>query len=259
EGWFYSLAPVISFIPAMLTFAIIPFGEPTEIFGHKVDLILSDLNIGLLFFFAVTSLSVYGVMLAGWSSGSKYSLLGALRASAQMVSYEVAYGLSIIGVALFAQTLSLQELVAQQDGFWNMYVWKQPVGFAIFMICAVAETNRAPFDLAEAESELVAGFHTEYSSMRFATFFIGEYASMIAVGAIATTVFFGGWQPLIPGLDFIPSFVWFALKVGAFMFFYIWLRATLPRFRYDQLMNFGWKVLFPLALVNAMVAAAIIL
>lgn len=257
EGLFYSLAPAFSLIPAMMILVVIPFGEPMEVFGYVIDPVLSDLNIGVLFFFAVSSLGVYGIMLAGWSSGSKYSLLGALRATAQMISYEVAYGLSIIGVILIAQTLSLQELVTQQHGFWGMFVWKQPVGFLIFVICAVAETNRAPFDLAEAESELVAGFHTEYSSMRFATFFMGEYVAMIGVGAIATTIFLGGWQAPFAALEFIPGIIWFALKVAGCMFFYIWIRATLPRFRYDQLMNFGWKFLFPLALLNTMVAAAI--
>lgn len=257
EGWFYNLAPVISFIPALLTFTVIPFGDSVTLFGVETKLILSDMNIGVLFFFAVTSLSVYGILLAGWSSGSKYSLLGGLRSSAQMISYEVAYGLSLVGVLLLAQTLSLQELVAQQDGFWGMYVWKQPLGFVIFFICAVAETNRSPFDLAEAESELVAGFHTEYSSMRFGTFFIGEYAAMIGVGAIATTIFFGGWRSPFEALDFIPSVLWFAIKVVGFMFFYIWMRATLPRFRYDQLMNFGWKMLFPLALLNTMLTAGV--
>ncbi len=257
EGWFYNLAPVITFIPALLTFTVIPFGDTVTVFGIETKLILSDMNIGVLFFFAVTSLSVYGILLAGWSSGSKYSLMGGLRASAQMISYEVAYGLSLVGVLLLAQTLSLQELVHQQQGFWGMYVWKQPIGFMVFFICAVAETNRSPFDLAEAESELVAGFHTEYSSMRFGTFFIGEYAAMIGVGAIATTIFFGGWQSPFEFLDFIPPVLWFAIKVSGFMFFYIWMRATLPRFRYDQLMNFGWKMLFPIALLNTMLTAGI--
>ena len=257
EGWFYNLAPVISFVPALLTFTVIPFGDTVTVFGVETKMILSDMNIGVLFFFAVTSLSVYGILLAGWSSGSKYSLMGGLRSSAQMISYEVAYGLSLVGVLLLAQTLSLQELVTQQHGFWGMYVWKQPIGFLVFFICAVAETNRSPFDLAEAESELVAGFHTEYSSMRFGTFFIGEYAAMIGVGAIATTIFFGGWQSPFAALDFIPSVLWFAIKVVGFMFFYIWMRATLPRFRYDQLMNFGWKMLFPIALLNTMVTAGI--
>lgn len=255
EGLFYSLAPMISFLPAILVFAVIPFGDEVEMFGYKIDLAISDLNIGVLFFFAVTSLSVYGILLAGWSSGSKYSLMGGLRASAQMISYEVAYGLSIIGVLLLAQTMSLHELVAQQGHIGGWYIWKQPVGFVIFLICAIAETNRAPFDMAEAESELVAGFHTEYSSMRFGTFFVAEYAAMIGVGAISTTIFFGGWQSPFEALEFIPPVIWFSIKVSGFMFFYIWLRATLPRFRYDQLMNFGWKFLFPVALLNTMVTA----
>lgn len=246
----YALAPIISFIPAMLSFAVIPFGDTFELFGRQIDPIISDLNIGILFIFAVTSLGVYGIVLAGWSSGSKYSLLGGIRSSAQMISYEIAYGLSIIGVILIAQTLSMKELVAQQASILEWFIFRQPVGFAIFVICAVAETNRAPFDLPEAESELVAGYHTEYSSMRFAMFFIGEYASMIGVSCVVTTLFLGGWQgPLLPPL------VWFMIKVVLFMCFYIWLRATLPRFRYDQLMNFGWKVLFPLALANTMVTA----
>lgn len=246
----YALAPILSFIPAMLTFAVIPFGDTFELFGRQIDPTISDLNIGILFIFAVTSLGVYGIVLAGWSSGSKYSLLGGIRSSAQMISYEIAYGLSIIGVLLIAQTLSMKELVAQQASLLDWFVFRQPLGFAIFVICAVAETNRAPFDLPEAESELVAGYHTEYSSMRFAMFFIGEYASMIGVACVVTTLFLGGWQgPLLPPL------AWFSIKVALFMCFYIWLRATLPRFRYDQLMNFGWKILFPLALVNTMVTA----
>jgi len=261
EKVFYTLSPVIAFVPALLTFAVIPFGPAIEIGGRQVDLALSDLNVGVLFIFAITSLGVYGIILAGWSSGSKYSLLGGLRSSAQLISYEVAYGLTILGVILLAQTFSLKELALQQDGFWGMYVWKQPLGFLLFIICAVAETNRAPFDMAEAESELVAGYHTEYSSMRFATFFIGEYANMIAVSSVATTIFLGGWRA---PFAFLPEYglwgvVWFALKVGFFMFFYVWLRATLPRFRYDQLMNFGWKFLFPVALLNVMVTAAVVL
>lgn len=255
EGLFYSLAPIISFVPAILIFAVIPFGDTVELFGYTIAMSLSDLNIGVLFFFAVTSLSVYGILLAGWSSGSKYSLMGGLRSSAQMISYEVAYGLSLVGVLLLSQTLSLQELVLQQGDITSWFIWRQPIGFIIFLTCAIAETNRAPFDMAEAESELVAGFHTEYSSMRFSTYFIGEYAAMIGVGAIASTIFLGGWQSPIEALDFIPPVLWFGLKVGAFMFFYVWLRATMPRFRYDQLMNFGWKFLFPVALINTMLTA----
>lgn len=259
----YMLAPIISFVPAILTFAVIPFGMDSSIFGHEVKMVISDLNIGILFVFAVTSLGVYGLVLAGWSSGSKYSLLGGLRSSAQMISYEVAYGLSIIGVILVANTLSLRELVDMQttDSAWffaNWFIFKQPLGFLLYVTCAVAETNRAPFDLPEAESELVAGYHTEYSSMRFSTFFIAEYGNMLAVSAVGATLFFGGWHG--PFLESAPwlALVWFALKVIFFMFCYIWLRASFPRLRYDQLMFFGWKVLFPLALLNTMVTAVLV-
>jgi NADH-quinone oxidoreductase subunit H len=246
----YALAPLVSFIPAFLSIAVVPFGDKVTIMGYEIDMVISDLNIGILFFFAITSLGVYGIVLAGWSSGSKYSLLGAIRSSAQMISYEIAYGLSVIGVLIIAQTLSMKELVAQQSGFFDWYIFKQPLGFILFVICAFAETNRNPFDLPEAESELVGGYHTEYSSMRFAMFFIGEYASMITVAAVVTTLFLGGWQG-----PFLPPILWFLIKVFLFMSFYIWVRGTLPRFRYDQLMNFGWKVMFPLALANVLVTA----
>ena len=259
----YLLAPAIAFIPAILTFAVIPFGKDTSFFGFDIPMVLSDLNIGILFVFAVTSLGIYGIVLAGWSSTSKYSMMGAIRSSAQMISYEVGYGLSIIGVILIANTLSLRELIELQMGpLWgtitflpNWYVFSQPLGFLLYLTCAIAETNRAPFDLAEAESELVAGYHTEYSSMKFSMFFIGEYANMIAVSSVGATLFFGGWHG--PFLESFPmlSVFYFVAKVILFMFFYIWLRATFPRFRYDQLMNFGWKVLFPLALLNTMVTA----
>ncbi|HWR81867.1 MAG TPA: complex I subunit 1 family protein, partial [Candidatus Deferrimicrobium sp.] len=199
----YALAPVVSFVPALLTFAVVPFAADATLFGREIKMVLSDLNIGVLFVFAVTSLGVYGVVLAGWSSGSKYSLMGGLRSSAQMISYEVSYGLSIIGVILIANTLSLRELVAQQDSVWHWYIWRQPLGFLLYLTCAIAETNRLPFDLPEAESELVAGYHTEYSSMRFATFFIGEYANMLAVSSVGATLFLGGWQG-----PFLPSIVW---------------------------------------------------
>jgi NADH-quinone oxidoreductase subunit H len=246
----YALAPIISFIPALLSFAVVPVSDTLTIFDQKIDMVISDLNIGILFVFAVTSLGVYGIVLAGWSAGSKYSLLGGIRSSAQMISYEVAYGLSIIGVILVANTLSMVELVEQQDSLFNWFIFRQPLGFVLFVICAVAETNRSPFDLPEAESELVAGYLTEYSSMRYSLFFMAEYANMIAVSSVATTIFLGGWQGPI-----LPPFVWFAIKVFFFMCFYIWIRATLPRLRYDMLMNFGWKVLFPLALANVMVTA----
>jgi len=250
----YALAPIISFIPALLIFAVVPFAADATLFGREIKMVISDLNIGVLFIFAVTSLGVYGIVLAGWSSGSKYSLMGGLRSMAQMISYEIGYGLSIIGVILVANTLSLRELVAQQASVFDWFVWKQPLGFLLYLTCAIAETNRLPFDLPEAESELVAGYHTEYSSMRFATFFISEYANMLAVSAVGATLFFGGWQG-----PYLPSIAWFIIKVFLFMFFYIWLRGTLPRFRYDQLMSFGWKVLLPLALLNTMVTAAIVM
>jgi NADH-quinone oxidoreductase subunit H len=254
ERFAYTLAPMIAFVPSLMVFAVVPFSSDFTLFDRNISGVISDLNIGVLWVFAVGSLGVYGTILAGWSAGSKYSLLGGLRASAQTISYELAYGLSIVGVIIIGNTLSMTELVAQQGRVIDWYVWKQPLGFILFMICAVAETNRAPFDLPEAESELVAGFLTEYSSMRYATFFVGEYAHMIAVGAVGSTLFFGGWQG-----PWLPPIVWMALKVFAFIFVYIWLRATLPRFRYDQLMDFGWKVLFPLAVLNTMITGLVVL
>ncbi|RKX23065.1 MAG: NADH-quinone oxidoreductase subunit NuoH [Candidatus Zixiibacteriota bacterium] len=243
----FTLAPMLGFIPALLVFAVVPFSSNFTMFGYEIKGVISDLNIGVLFVFAIVSLGAYGLILAGWSSGSKYSLLGGIRGTAQMVSYELSYGLSIVGVIIIGSTLSMTELVEQQSSILDWYIWKQPLGFLLYITCAVAETNRCPFDMPEAEGELVAGYHTEYSSMRFATFFVSEYAYMIAVSAVATTLFFGGWQgPLLPPI------VWFCIKVFAFMVLYIWLRATLPRFRYDQLMGFGWKVLFPLAIINTM-------
>jgi NADH-quinone oxidoreductase subunit H len=242
----------VTFIPAFLVLAVIPFGDTVTIFGYQIDMVISDINIGVLFFFAVTSLGVYGIVLAGWSGGSKYSLLGGIRSTAQMISYEIAYGLALVGVLLIAQTFSLKELVEQQATFFDWYIFKQPVGFVLFTICGFAETNRLPFDLPEAESELVAGYLTEYSSMRYALFFIAEYAAMITVSAMIVSIFLGGWQGPI-----LPPVVWFVIKVFLFMSFFVWVRGTLPRFRYDQLMNFGWKVLFPLALANVIVTAII--
>ncbi len=259
----YTLGPMLSFVPALLTFAVIPYSRDFSLFGLEFKGVISDLNIGILWIFAVTSLGVYGLVLAGWSSGSKYSLLGGIRSSAQMISYEVSYGLSIVGVIVIAGTLSMTELVAKQasDSIWffeNWYLWRNPIGFLLYLTCAIAETNRTPFDLPEAESELVAGYHTEYSSMRFALFFIGEYANMLAVACVATTLFFGGWNgPAF--LSFVPPVIWFLIKVFVFMFCYVWLRATFPRFRYDQLMRFGWLVLLPLAILNAMVTGLVVL
>ncbi len=253
ERLFLMIAPIISFVPAFLAFAVIPIGEPIQLFGRTIPLTISDLNIGVLFILATTSLGVYGIALAGWSSGSKYSLLGGIRSTAQMISYEVAYGLSLVPILMIGGTLSLTELVHQQASIFDWYVFKNPPAFLIFWICAVAETNRAPFDMPEAESELVGGYHTEYSSMRFAMFFIAEYVNMITVSAVASTIFFGGWNgPILPGPH------WLIAKILFFMVIYIWIRATFPRVRYDQLMAMGWKVLFPLALANVLVTGIIL-
>lgn len=252
ERIFLTVAPMIAFIPGFLSFAVVPIGNPVTLFGREIPLTVSDLNIGILFILATTSLGVYGVALAGWSSGSKYSLLGGIRSSAQMISYEVAYGLSLVPILMIAGTLSLNDMVAQQSTVWRWFVFRNPLAFVIFWICAVAETNRAPFDLPEAESELVAGYHTEYSSMRFSMFMIGEYANMLSVSAVAATIFCGGWNG-----PFWPGPLWLIVKVIAFMFMYIWIRATFPRLRYDQLMDLGWKVLFPLALANVLVTGIV--
>jgi NADH-quinone oxidoreductase subunit H len=249
----YNLAPLVTFIPALLAIAVIPVGSTVTVAGETTNLIISDLNVGILFIFAITSVGIYGLVLGGWSSNSKYSLLGALRSSAQMISYEVSLGLSVIGVLLIAGTLSLNEIVQAQSGsVFNWFFFRQPVGFLLYLTAAIAETNRIPFDLPEAEAELVGGYHTEYAGMKFAMFFLGEYASMITVSALAATLFFGGWSGPV-----LPPVVWFVLKMSLFLFAYIWIRGTLPRLRYDQLMRFGWLVLFPLALVNTMVTALI--
>lgn len=250
DKFIYAIAPLAAFIPATLSIAVVPFGDSITLFGRQIDLVISNLNIGILYVLGVTSLGVYAVVLAGWSSNSKYSLLGGLRSTAQMISYEIGMGLAIVVVVLLSGSLNLVDIVNSQSSVLDWYVFKNPAAFLIYFVCAVAETNRSPFDLPEAESELVAGYHTEYSSMKFGMYFVGEYANMITVGAIAATLFFGGWQgPLLPPI------VWFMLKVAAFMIFYIWTRGTLPRFRYDQLMNFGWKYLLPIAVINVLVTA----
>lgn len=271
DKWVYILAPVITTIPALLTFAVIPFGAPINIFGYRVELQLApNLNIGVLYIFAVASMGVYGIVLAGWASNNKYSLLGGLRSSAQMISYELSLGLSIIGVVMLARSLRLEDIVAAQSKIW--FIVPQCLGFIIFLVSGIAETNRTPFDLPEAESELVAGFHTEYSSMKFALFFMAEYANMITVSALITTLYLGGWQPLqIPFIDdyaavaavnsalkLIPPVIWFLAKTFFFLFFYIWLRATMPRLRYDQLMKLGWKFMLPLALFNILFTGVIL-
>jgi NADH-quinone oxidoreductase subunit H len=258
----FTLAPVISATAAFAAFAVVPFGAETTLFGlldTPLRLQVADVNVGILVVFAIASMGVYGIVLAGWSSNSKYSLLGGLRASAQMISYELSYGLALAGVLLIANSLSLHDIVEGQAGAWlfvipRWYVFLQPVGFLIFMTAGIAETNRAPFDFPEAEQELVAGYHTEYSSMRFAMFFLAEYINMVTVSAVAADLFLGGWHgPLLPESL---GWIWFLLKVGAILFFYIWMRWTLPRYRYDQLMAFGWKVLLPVAAVNLIVTAA---
>jgi NADH-quinone oxidoreductase subunit H len=238
----FHLAPMLAVVPALVSFSVIPIGP---------NFFVTDLNVGLLLFLAMSSLGVYAITLGGWSSNNKYALLGGLRSSAQMISYELAMGLSTIGVLLLAGSLSLLDIVHAQEKMW--FVLVQPIAFAIFMITALAETNRAPFDLPEAEAELVAGFHTEYSSMKFGLFFLGEFANVITICSIAVTLFLGGWNG--PWLPQSLQFLWFFAKLAVLLFFFIWIRWTFPRLRYDQLMNLGWKVLLPLALANIVVTA----
>ncbi|WAC07039.1 MAG: NADH-quinone oxidoreductase subunit NuoH [Thermodesulfobacteriota bacterium] len=255
----YHLAPFIIVSTALLTIAVIPFGDAIKIFGHNILLRIADVNIGLLYIFALSSLGVYGIVLAGWSSNNKYALMGGLRSAAQMVSYELPLGLSTIGVLMQAESLSLSKIV-QAQAAQGWFFLPQFIGFLIFFICAVAECNRTPFDLPEAEGELVAGFHIEYSSMKFALFFMAEYASVILMSALIVTLFFGGW--LGPSFISCPAWcgpIWFGVKVFIFSFIFIWLRATFPRFRYDQLMKFGWKVLFPLSIINIAVTAVVMM
>ncbi len=254
----YIAAPVVSLIPALLSFSVIPFGPWLQV---------TDLSVGLLFIFAITSLGVYGIVLGGWASNSKYPLMGAMRSSAQMISYELSLTLSVVGVLMIANTLSLGELVASQQGTWLGFIprWNiflQPVAFVVYAISAIAETNRLPFDLAESEQELVAGWHTEYSSLKFAMFMLAEYANMVTVSALATIMFLGGWTGPMFGPEWLQQAVlptvWFVLKISVFIFFYVLLRSTVPRFRYDQLMKFGWKVLLPLSLANIVVTSFIV-
>lgn len=255
----FTLAPIIVLVPALIGFAVVPFGRDSiEIFGLTFKPFITDLNIGILYILAVASVGAYGILLGGWASNSKYSLLGGLRSAAQVISYELALGLSIVGVLLLSGSLSMVEITeAQGGGLAHWFIIPQFVAFVIYLISAVAETNRLPFDLPEAESELVAGFFTEYSGMRFAFFFLAEYANMILVSCIAVVLFFGGWHAPFGFLEFIPPVLWFLFKVYAILFFYIWIRATLPRLRYDQLMGFGWKVMIPLALANIVVTSAV--
>ena len=262
DAFLFALAPIISATCAFAAFAVVPFGGDTTLLGlipGGLRLQVADVNVAILVVFAIASMSVYGIVLAGWSSNSKYSLLGGLRSSAQMISYELSYGLALASVLLVGNSLSLTDIVNRQAGTWlgfipHWFVVVQPIGFLIYMTAGIAETNRAPFDFPEAEQELVAGYHTEYSSMSFAMFFLAEYVNMVTVSAVATDLFLGGWHG--PFLSESIGWIWFLLKVAAILFFYVWMRWTLPRYRYDQLMRFGWKILLPLAVVNLLVTAA---
>ncbi len=259
----HTLAPIISIAVALVTIAVVPFGNTIELFGTEIKLMIADVNVGILYVLALTSLGVYGLTLSGWSSNSKYSLLGALRSSAQLISYELSLGLSILGVIMLTGSLQLDKIVeAQAGGLW--FAFLTPIGFITFVVAAFAETNRLPFDLPEAEPELVGGYHTEYSGMKFGAFFLAEYANMITSSALIVTLFLGGWQA--PGVhslglsDFWVSILQigaFVTKVAVVLFVFVWIRWTLPRFRYDQLMNLGWKVMLPLALLNLVVTGAL--
>jgi NADH-quinone oxidoreductase subunit H len=281
DRWTYAIAPIMAMVPSFLAFAVVPIGDHITIGDRPVNFIVADLNIGILWFLAMGSLGVYGIVLAGWASGSKYPLLGGIRSSAQMISYEIALGLSLVPVVLAANTLSTVDIVAAQaDNFRNVdffdgipvleqvahlfefvpnwHIWSQWPAFLIFMVAGIAETNRAPFDLPEAETELVAGFHTEYSGIRFAMFYLGEYIHVVVISAMAVTLFFGGWNG--PTFDFLPwvwPMIWFVLKTALFVYLFIWLRATLPRLRYDRLMWLGWKRLIPAALIWILVTAVV--
>ena len=256
DKWMFTLAPILSLVPALIVFSVIPFGADPLYY-------ITDINVGLLFIISVTSIGVYGIILAGWASNSKYPLLASLRASAQLISYEIAITMTLVSVILTAGTLSMVAIVeAQREaGLWFGFV--QPVAFVIVLIGGLAETNRAPFDMPEAEQELTGGFHTEYSGMRFALFFLAEYANMIVISAVVTVLFWGGWLRPFPSvdalafLDLIPSWIWFFAKMFVFLYLFIWIRATLPRYRYDQLMRLGWKVLIPIAILNIVVTGVV--
>ncbi|HEV7843533.1 MAG TPA: NADH-quinone oxidoreductase subunit NuoH [Pyrinomonadaceae bacterium] len=260
----YFLAPMIAIIAALMPMIVYPFGPTINLpFIGNITLVIARFDVALLYVLGITSVGVYGIALAGWSSNNKYSLMGGLRSSAQLISYELSLGLALIGVILVSGTLDLYSIVEQQGGYWfyiipRWNIFPQLLGFIIYLISAIAETNRVPFDLPEAETELVAGFHTEYSALKFALFFMAEYVNMFTVSMLATTLFLGGWQG--PGVSQFPilGIFWFLLKVSFFLFLYIWLRGTLPRFRFDQLMNFGWKFLLPVAILNIFLTATVV-
>ena len=250
DKWIFLFAPGLTALTALLSFAVVPFSPPLEIFGRTVPMVVCDLNIGLLYIFGLSSLAVYGVVLGGWASNSKYSLLGAMRGLAQLLSYELSLGLALVPIVMSAKSFSLTDIVMTQSTWPNML--QHPLAFIIFMISMTAESKRTPFDMPEAENEIVAGFHTEYSGMRFGLFFVGEYINLIVIGAMTTVFFLGGWHG-----PFLPPVVWFIIKVLFVAFVFIWMRGSMPRPRYDQLMHFGWKVLIPLALLNVVVSGAI--
>jgi NADH-quinone oxidoreductase subunit H len=252
----FILAPVITVIPALIITAVVPWGTSVNLFGRDIPLSLSNVNVGALYILAVTSISVYGITLAGWSSNNKYALLGGMRATAQMISYELSLGMSFIGPILLAGSMSIMDIIQSQSQVWNII--RQPIAFVLYMFARLAETNRAPFDMPEAEQELTAGYHTEYSSMKFALFFMAEYIKVIAIAMIGSSIFLGGFQgPFVAQLPWLGPLYLF-LKVVAWIFVVIWVRATLPRIRYDRLMALGWKVMFPLALVNVFITAILI-
>ncbi len=245
----FFIAPGLAAVTALLAFAVVPFAPPLQLFGREIPMVVCDLNVGVLYFLGLSSLAVYGVALGGWASNSKYALLGAIRGLAQLISYELSMGLAVVPVVMAARSFSLTDIVNAQAGL--PFALTQPLAFLIWTVSVLAESKRIPFDLPEAENEIVAGFHTEYSGMRFGLFFVGEYINMIILGAMTTVFFLGGWHgPLLPGV------IWFSLKVLAVSFVFIWVRGTMPRLRYDQLMHFGWKVLVPLALLNVLITGA---
>ncbi|MGE3844562.1 MAG: NADH-quinone oxidoreductase subunit NuoH [Vicinamibacterales bacterium] len=261
--WVFTLAPVMAVVPALLVFAVIPLGGETTLFGRSFTWYVADVNVALLYIVSVSSIGLYGLILGGWASNSKYPMISSLRVSAQLVSYEVAVTMTLVSLILMSGTLSMVGIVKAQLAAGVWYVFLQPLAFGIYFIGGLAETNRAPFDLPEAESELTGGFHTEYSGIRFALFFLAEYANMIVVSSVATTLFLGGWLRPFPNiawlsvLDIVPGLVWFIAKTFLFLFVFLWVRATLPRYRYDQLMRLGWKVLIPLAIANVMLTATL--
>lgn len=252
DKWVFLAAPGFSAIVAILAFAVVPFSAPIHLFGRTIPMVVCDLNVGVLYFLGLSSLAVYGVALGGWASNSKYALLGGIRGLAQLISYELSMGLSLVPTILWARSFSLSDIVLAQKA--TPFILINPLAFLTFLISVAAESRRIPFDLPEAESELVAGFHVEYSGMRFGLFFVGEYINMIILSAMTTVFFLGGWQG-----PFLPPIVWFVLKVLAMSFFFIWMRGTLPRFRYDQLMHFGWKFLIPVTLLNVVLSGGILL